>query len=290
MHTVLEDQYFAWIYENKCAAAEIPQYQDRKLLTDYDDDFTTDKEGEEAAEYISVCDIILPDLEVEYDEATKDYFVLKRVLDTFNNTTKYSRVTISTLNRSQTESDSSEAEFLALRKKRQEKQIELAKTAAKENGRKDYMEKIAVKFTNAEDREAAYEERRRSTLGGKRHLESVERKIHEEEAKWKRKDMDRLKTLSGIFEEGIQTETTGKVGEKRRKVINGFTESTASFFKNMALALKMEKLHADIPRKKWENTYRLMWNLRGQEPVRQTNRRERRITQIDALNIIEIEV
>lgn len=283
VHTFLEDQYFAWIYESQCLCADIPQFEGKKLWTDYDYEVFGNK-LEVPKPYKSVCDIILPDLEVEYDKEGKDFVVIKRVIDVYQKTSKYVRVKLDTLNHTQEEEDSTEEEFLGMRNRRLELQLKIAKEAAQDQARKDLRENIVTKLADAENREAAYEIRREKAMG-KKQMEELEKKITIEETAAKRRDMDRLKTLSGVMEKVV---VDGKVGEKRRKVIKGFTEHTAAFFFQKATTLKNEKNEADMPRQKWENAYRLLYSLKGHETVRQAPRREARKTFIDAMSIIEM--
>lgn len=284
VHTFLEDQYFAWIYESQCLCADIPQFEGKKLWTDYDYEVFGNK-LEVPKEYLSVCDIVLPDLEVEYDEIAKDFVVIKREVDVFAKKTKYVRVSLDTVNHTQGEEDSTQEAFLAMRQRRLDAQRKLAKETVENNqSRKDLRENVETKLGDAETREDAYEQRREKAVG-KKQMEEVEKKICIEETAAKRRDMDRLKTLSGVVEKVV---VDGKVGEKRRKVIKGFTERTAAFFSKTANNLKKEKKDPEVPRKKWENAYRLLWSLKGQDIIRRTPKRESRKTSIDALNLIEL--
>lgn len=77
VHTVLEDQYFAWLYESQLHTQEVPDWKDVLLKTDYDSKFVN---GEPDAQG-SVIDVLLPNLEVEYDDVKKHYVIIKKTVD-----------------------------------------------------------------------------------------------------------------------------------------------------------------------------------------------------------------
>lgn len=283
VHTFLEDHYFAWLYECQCSTADIPLYEGRTLVTDYDTKFIDSTDNEMK----SVCDVLLPDLEVEFDATKKDFVIVKQVRNDDGEPVSYVKLTVSTDARTQSEQESSKEDFLLMRERRVNKQREVAKKASEEKNRKDGLVNVAKKLEAAKEREKGYDERRKSAVG-KKDTEALEKAIADDESTEKRKDMDRLKTLSGVVEDIIIDESTGERGEKRRKVIQGFTQLTAAFFKAKSLALKAEKNHKDKPRKKWENCYRLMLSLKGLEPPKSPPKREERETKIDAMEIIEL--
>lgn len=293
VHTNIADHYFAWLFECQHKASDVEIWKNKNVLSDYD---LTRYEKEHKIGIPSVCDLVLPNVEIEFSTESSNYVIVRKIVrEDYND--KYVKIDMSVTDTTTGEpkvEDCLKADYERMKKERCEKQRKIADDAIANKGRLEMMTAVGSKLKKFYDRKEKYRDKYQKAVE-KPENENTLRKLKEaigtKETNKKRKEMDLLKTLTGSVEDKENSSPDQKeTPTKKRKVVDGFTNETADFFCSMAESLATEVENTkDQPRKKWDDCYRMLWKIRQEEmEMTKPKQKERRSKVMNVRRIVSL--